>query len=1258
MSNEGASRRIGSTLGRFKLLRCIGAGGMGVVYEAESLERPERVALKTLNHLNADAIYRFKHEFRSLAGVLHPNLVQMHELSCDGPNWFFVMDYVDGVPFIEYVRGARTLSESRLASTIDVRGRYDRRPSDAPESVSDSSSGAPALPERTPNPPAFYVRLRRALGELVSGVNALHALGKIHRDLKPSNVLVTAEGRVVVLDFGLTSEEVPEDVSSTRDGALRGTPLYMAPEMFTGGGVGKAADFYAVGVMLYEALVGELPHRGAVHQLVSQKLFTRPVSPRELVPETPEDLSEIALSLLAREPEQRPLGRELARLFAADVPSRRPPESEARAVRAPFVGRVAELSALRAAFERVKDGPVVVNVSGESGIGKSELVEAFLRGVRDEPEVLVLYGRCYEHESVPYKAFDHIADALSSYLTQKKDGDVSLLAPREPATLTTLFPVLARVFDQLPEAERRVPLDPTELRLRGFSALRELLGRLAQKKRLVLVVDDLQWSDDDSALLLKEVFGASNAPQCLLVVTSRESRPPALHKLLSAWQGSARSRFEELRLSGLSHGEMQELARHASSSKRAGELPISAIAEEAKGNPFFVLALSRHAADSVPKSTSLKSFMAGWFQALPATALELLRVIAVAGRPVDEAAASAVVGGADPAGDLFYLSAHHLIGAWPTPSRRVECYHDRIREAVLADLDAATLRALHGRLGRALEAGEGAEPDALATHFLAAGELEKGSRFAERAADDARRALAFLHAAHWYERAIESSGGDRGRARELEAKLGEVYAGAGQGVTASEWLLRAATDGPSAHALKLRQRAAELLLVSGHIDRGVAELDQVLKHVRMRLAPSPRRAFASLVVQRARAKFRGLEFERRSGDALSEDELLKIDVCWSVALGLSLVDPIRAADFQTRNLLLSLTSGEPYRVARALSMEAGFRATGGSRSEQEAREISNRARALAEEIGDPHAIGLSTFTAGLGRYLVGRWRAAVDLLRRAEGILRELPGAIWELNASQRFQLNALTFIGDIPTIATRVPELVKSARERGNLYAECALRVRLCSLLWLARDDPHGGIAETAEVMGRWSQEGFHLQHYNELFAHVNCALYLGDAERAMQHIESTWPKLESSLLTNTQALRIEARQLRLRVCLAYLRAHPEHRATRSTLERDLRALRKENVAWGTAYASFGEGLLHAVNGEQERARTLLETARREFTECDMDLWRYVASHRIGELIGGDEGSGLIAEAERFLSLHAVKHPLRFVQHYAPGLGDLGGNE
>jgi hypothetical protein len=270
-------------------------------------------------------------------------------------------------------------------------------------------------------------------------------------------------------------------------------------------------------------------------------------------------------------------------------------------------------------------------------------------------------------------------------------------------------------------------------------------------------------------------------------------------------------------------------------------------------------------------------------------------------------------------------------------------------------------------------------------------------------------------------------------------------------------------------------------------------------------------------------------------------------------------------------------------------------------------------------------------------------------LSRAEAILAEQPGAIWELNASQRFQLNSLTFIGDIPTIAARVPELVKHARERGNLYAECALRVRLCSLLWLAKDDPSGGIAETAEVMQRWSQDGFHLQHYNELFAYVNCALYLGDADKAMGHVTSTWPKLERSLLTNTQALRIEARHLRSRVCLAYLKAHPTDRAARATLTADIRALRRENAGWGTAFAAFAEALLHVLDGDAEAARTGLEAAERELADCDMELLKMVTRYRLGQLLGGGEGARHVREACDWLEAHQVKSPARFVAHYAP---------
>lgn len=1247
MSKAGTSRLIGSRLGRFQIQRCIGAGGMGVVYEATSADRDARVALKTLNHLTPDAIYRFKNEFRSLAGVLHPNLVQMHELACEGESWFFVMDYVDGVPFIDYVRGTEGSPSVKLVSTIDQRGRLERVLARAQAEAERPFTSAPPTDE------AFYLRLRRAMAELVNGVSALHALGMIHRDLKPSNVLVTPEGRVVVLDFGLASEETPANPEPTSEDSLHGTPLYMAPELFTGGNVGKAADWFGVGVMLYEALVGQLPHQGAVHQLVSQKLFTRPKAPAELVPGTPLDLSDLALALLDKDPDRRPGGEELALLFPLETMTSRPPDSEARRPRARFVGREAELGVLRTAFERVAAGhAVLLNVCGESGIGKSALVDAYLEQARRDPKVLVLYGRCYEHESVPYKAFDQIADDLSGYLARATEDEVARLVPRDPSSLTTLFPVLARIpLLESPGGAERTPLDPTERRLRGFAAVRELVGRLSDAKKLVLVVDDLQWADDDSALLLKEVFAGEGAPKCLLLATSREARPPALRRLLAALHdGDARgAHFEELRLSGLSAAESRELARQAAQTGLAAELPVGPIAEEAKGNPFFVLALSRHAAESTAEGATLSSFMRGWFETLPPGALELLRVIAVAGRPVEEAAASAVVGASDAAGDLFLLSSEHFIGAWPTPSRRLVCYHDRIREAVLADLSVEELRRLHGRLGRVLEESGGADAEALATHFLAAGELAKGSAHAERAADEARRGLAFLHAAHWYERALASDPSSRERSRRLETKLGEVFAGAGQGVTASEWFFRAAADAPKATALELRQRAAELLLVSGHIDDGVRALDQVLLHIKMRLAPSPKRALASLVLQRARVKLRGLEFSPREKDALSHEQLLKIDACWSVALGLSLVDPIRAADFQTRNLILSLESGEPYRVARALSMEAGFRATGGSKSEREARELSERALALAAKVGHPHAIGLATFTAGLGRYLVGRWRAAVELLSRAETILVEQPGAIWETNAAQRFQLNSLTFIGDIPTIATRVPELVKHARERGNLYAECALRVRLCSLLWLAKDDPAGGVAETAEVMERWSQDGFHLQHYNELFATVNCALYVGEADKAMHHITTTWPKLERSLLTNTQALRIEARHLRTRVCLAYLKAHPGDRAARATLHADIRSLRRENAGWGTAFAEFAAALLYVLDGDEEAARTGLEAAERELQDCDMALLGAVTSHRLGQLLGGDEGARRVREACGWLEAHQVKSPARFAAHYAP---------
>jgi serine/threonine protein kinase len=161
---------------RFALVRELGAGSMGVVYEAIDRLSGARVALKALPFSDASAVSQFKHEFRSLAALVHPNLVSLYELVVEDDRWFFTMELVEGPDFLTWARGAR---------------------------------GAPRDPPRAGlafNTVVDEQRLRSAIVQLAEGVAALHDNGVLHRDLKPSNVLVRNDGRLAILDFGIAIE--------------------------------------------------------------------------------------------------------------------------------------------------------------------------------------------------------------------------------------------------------------------------------------------------------------------------------------------------------------------------------------------------------------------------------------------------------------------------------------------------------------------------------------------------------------------------------------------------------------------------------------------------------------------------------------------------------------------------------------------------------------------------------------------------------------------------------------------------------------------------------------------------------------------------------------------------------------------------------------------------------------------------------------------------------------------------------------------
>ncbi len=470
--NDGGTGSPPRVIGeRYTLLDLLGSGLMGQVYRAHDAELGRDVALKILR--DPEDLLGLKHEFRSLADLRHPNLVALHELVVAPELSFLTMELVSGVDLVSW---ARTPAE----------GRFDR--------------------------------LREALPQLLDGLEALHVAGRFHRDIKPSNILVTAERRVVLVDFGLAFTR-PLLVSRRGDETgFAGTPDYMAPEQLWGAPPSSASDAYALGATLFEALTGELPFRGDVQALANRARGAGP-SPRERDPSVPADLDELVRSLLETEPARRPAIDAMRRSIGAPGSRAELLPSSASVWEAPFVDREEPIAALVAALEEVRAGSAVaIRIEGPSGIGKSALVRHFVASIPEPERIVVLAGRCYPQESVPFKALDPLVDALSGFLERLDGEDLGLVLPEHGAVLLRLFPVLGRCVRLREIADRSV------LPLTGRDPPRWVRGAPRPSSRLLPVaifmlllwIDDLQWGDSDSAIFLRGFASSREAPPLLL----------------------------------------------------------------------------------------------------------------------------------------------------------------------------------------------------------------------------------------------------------------------------------------------------------------------------------------------------------------------------------------------------------------------------------------------------------------------------------------------------------------------------------------------------------------------------------------------------------------------------------------------------------------------------------------------------------------------------------------------------------------------
>jgi CheY-like chemotaxis protein len=247
---------------RYRIEELLGEGGMGAVYRARDLELDEVVALKVLKPAASDGaerLARFKQETRLARRIRHRNVCRTYDFGSCGELRFVTMEWVPG-------RTLESLMKDSEDSDLDAR--------------------------------------LELFGGVLAGLGAAHDLGIVHRDIKPQNVMVTGDGRPVVMDFGIARELADDGL--TADGDVIGTPEYMAPERLLGTDVDHRSDIYSLGVLLFQLATGSLPFSGdTIFEIARNQISKDPPRPTEIDPRVPRWLEDLILEMLAKRPEDR-----------------------------------------------------------------------------------------------------------------------------------------------------------------------------------------------------------------------------------------------------------------------------------------------------------------------------------------------------------------------------------------------------------------------------------------------------------------------------------------------------------------------------------------------------------------------------------------------------------------------------------------------------------------------------------------------------------------------------------------------------------------------------------------------------------------------------------------------------------------------------------------------------------------------------------------------------------------------------------------